>query len=441
MKQHFDTLIIGAGAAGLAAAATLSQKGRSVCVLEARDRVGGRIYTRNDPNVAIPIDLGAEFIHGAAPATIRWLRRSNTAIIDAAQTHWMILSGKLQPADDLFSAMKSGLGKVRRPRKDLPFSEFLEGAARSKLSPRTRQFARTLVEGFDAADASRVSTLETIEEWNGSAAADAPTFRPLGGYESLLTALTNAFASDQVQLKLGAVVNEVKWQRGKVTVTATQNGEALNVSARKAIVTLPLGVLQLPPQSPHAVRFEPALTQKRKALDGLAVGPVIRIILRFRDAFWEALDAGRYKDGAFFFAPDQPFPTFWTPLPVRAPILVGWSAGPNASRMSGLDHAEIVTRALDSLEVVFGKRANVRGGFEGAYFHDWQADPFSCGAYSYVTAGGASARKALAKPLQDTLFFAGEAADTEGESGTVAGALQSGERAAREVMKEVNRES
>ena len=439
--KHFDTLIIGAGAAGLAAAATLSQAGHSVCVLEARDRIGGRIHTRIDPGAAIPIDLGAEFIHGAAPATIRWLRRSNTAIVDAAQTRWMILSAKLQRTDDLFAAMKSGLDKVRRPRKDLPFSEFLEGAARRRLSPRTRQFARTLVEGFDAADVTRVSTLETLEEWSGSGAADAPTFRPLGGYESLLTALTGAFAHDQVQLKLGAVVNEVQWQRGKVAVTATQNGEALNVSAPKAIVTLPLGVLQLPPQSPHAVRFEPALRQKRKAFAGLAVGPVIRIILRFRDAFWEALDAGRYKDGAFFLAPDEPFPTFWTPLPIRAPILVAWSAGPHATRMSGLDHADLVTRALDSLEVVFGKRAHVRDGFEGAHFHDWQADPFACGAYSYVTAGGTSARKALAKPLQDTLFFAGEAADTEGESGTVAGALQSGERAAREAMKNVSRES
>ena len=227
----------------------------------------------------------------------------------------------------------------------------------------------------------------------------------------------------------------MNWQRGKVTVTATHHGETLTVSAPKAIVTLPLGVLQLAPQSPHAVRFEPALTQKREAFEGLAVGPVIRVILRFRDAFWETLDAGRYKDGAFFHAPDATFPTFWTPLPVRAPVLVAWSAGPAASRMSGLDRAELVNRALSSLDIIFGRRANLREGFEGAHLHDWQADPFSCGAYSYVTAGGASARKALAKPLQDTLFFAGEAADTEGESGTVAGALQSGERAAREVMK------
>jgi monoamine oxidase len=435
MKEHFDTLIVGAGAAGLAAASLLSQHGQSVCVLEARDRIGGRIHTHRDPDVAIPIDLGAEFIHGAAPATIRWLRRSNTPIVDAAQTRWMIRSGKLQPTDDLFEEMKEGLDRARKPRKDLPFSQFLEGAARDKLSIRARQFARTLVEGFDAADASRVSTLETLEEWSGSGSAHAPTFRPLGGYQSLLTALTGSFDRDHVLMKLGTAVNEVKWRRGKVTIAATQNGETIAVSAPKAIITLPLGVLQLPPQSPHAVRFDPVLSHKRKAFECLAVGPVIRILLRFRTAFWEELEDCCYRDAAFFHAPDAPFPSFWTSLPFRSSVLVAWSAGPNASRMSGLEQPDLVKRALSSLEVLFGKHAGVRENFEGAHFHDWQADPFACGAYSYVTAGGSSARKALAKPLHDTLFFAGEAADTEGESGTVAGALQSGERAAREVMK------
>lgn len=434
-SRNFDVLIVGAGAAGLVAAATLSQRDQSVCVLEARDRIGGRIHTHDEPGVPLPMDLGAEFIHGSAPATLRWLRKSNTPIVDSAQTRWMIRAGKLQLTDDLFEEMKEGLDRARRPRKDLPFGKFLEGAARNTMSTRARQFARTLVEGFDAADAARVSTFETIKEWSGSGSADAPTFRPLGGYRSLLDALTGAFDHDKVQLKLGAVVSEVKWRRGKVTITATQHGEALVVSAPKAIVTLPLGVLQLAPQSPHAVRFDPPLTHKRKAFACLGVGPVVRIILRFHDAFWETLQEGLYKDGAFFHAPGEAFPTFWTPLPMRAPILVAWSAGPDAVRMSGLDQAELVKRALNSLEVLFGKRANIREAFAGSHFHDWQADPFSCGAYSYVTAGGSSARKALAKPLHDTLFFAGEAADTEGESGTVAGALQSGERAAREVMQ------
>jgi monoamine oxidase len=430
----FDVLIIGAGAAGLAAAATLAQRGRSVGILEARDRIGGRIYTRHDPDLGVPLELGAEFIHGKAPATLRWLKRANTVVVDSAQTRWTMRAGKLQPADDLFEAMQRGLEQVRRPRKDLPFGEFLDGAARSKLSPRARQFARTLVEGFDAADATRVSTLETLEEWSGSSAADAPTFRPQGGYSSLLGSLTGAFAQCKVHLQLGAVVHQVHWRRGNVTITATQRGERLSLSAPRAIVTLPLGILQLPPQSPNAVRFEPGLSEKQKAFEGLAIGPVIRVILRFRTAFWEDIDAGRYRDGAFFHAPDSAFQSFWSPLPVRAPVLVAWAAGPNASRLAGLDESQIVNSALQSLQLVFGKRAQPGKHLQGAYWHDWQADPFACGAYSYVTVGGSGAREILAKPLQDTLFFAGEAADTEGESGTVAGALQSGERSAHQIL-------
>jgi monoamine oxidase len=83
---------------------------------------------------------------------------------------------------------------------------------------------------------------------------------------------------------------------------------------------------------------------------------------------------------------------------------------------------------------MFGKRCNVTESFQGAYYHDWQLDPFARGAYSYITVGGAAARAALAAPLADTLFFAGEATDTEGEAATVTGALQSGVRAAREAL-------
>lgn len=430
----FDVLVIGAGAAGLAAAAELTGNGRAVCVLEARDRLGGRIFTRQEPDLSVPLELGAEFIHGQSPATFEWLRRSNIAVMDASQTRWSVRAGKLQPSDDLFEEMKQGLGSVRRPRRDVPFSDFLEGPARRKLSPRACRFARMLVEGFDAADATRASTLETLEEWSGEGAADAPAFRPQGGYGALIGALAGAIDRSKAQLQLNTLVHEVRWKRGDVTVHATRQGQPFSASAPQAVITLPLGVLQVSPQSSGAVQFVPALRTKRPALECLAVGPVIKLILRFREPFWEQLERARYRDAAFFHAPDAAFPTFWSMLPLRTPLLVAWAAGPNAARLSTLGETEIVRRALASLESIFGKRANVRARLQSTYLHDWQADPLACGAYSYVTAGGASARKTLARPLQGTLFFAGEAADTEGESGTVAGALQSGRRAAKEVL-------
>lgn len=429
----FDTLIVGAGAAGLAAAAELAAAGQSICVLEARDRIGGRIYTRREPDLAAPLELGAEFIHGNSPATLQWLSRNKSLIVDASQSRWRVEQGRLTQAQDVFEEMRRGLDKIGKPRKDLPFSEFLDGPARGKLSPRAREFARTLVEGFDAADATRVSTLQTLEEWTGSSAADAPTFRPLDGYAALLEALQGALDPHKVQLQLDSVVQEIRWERGGVNVTGTRHGEPFSAHAPQAIVTLPLGVLQLPPQAPGAVRFSPALNTKQKALDGLASGPAIKVMLRFRSAFWEDLDQGRYRRGSFFHSPKAPFPTFWTSLPVRTAVLVAWAAGPNAARLAGSSEAEIVQLALASLDTVFGKQAKARDRLQAAYLHDWQADVFSCGAYSYVTAGNAGARKALAAPLQGTLFFAGEATD-EAAAATVTGALQSGKRAARQVL-------
>lgn len=433
-NEVFDVAVIGAGAAGLAAAAELSRRGVSACLLEARDRIGGRILTRHEPDVSVPLELGAELVHGKAPATLMWLAKGKVPLIDVAHSHWMLQAGKLRPGDDLFDELKARLGKAR-PRQDLPFAEFLAGPARRRIPPRIREFALMLVEGYDAADATRVSTLSTIEEWCGGGAADAATFRPQGGYASLLRALAGALDPQRVHVRLGTIIREVRWKRGEVTIAAAQHGRAHEVVARKAIVTLPLGVLQLPPQAPNGVRFVPALKAKQKALSSLAAGPVIKVLLRFRRPFWEEIDDGRYADAGFFHSPRAAFPTFWTMLPARAPVLSAWAAGPQAAQLAGVGD-EIVRTALRCLAKIFAGNERCVADFEGAYSHDWQADPFACGAYSYLVAGGGNAREQLARPLAKTLFFAGEAAETGGESGTVAGALESGKRAVEQLLAE-----
>jgi len=227
-------------------------------------------------------------------------------------------------------------------------------------------------------------------------------------------------------------VHSIHWKKGRVTVEATRHGQPCSMQARRAIITLPLGVLQLAPHATGAVRFVPEL-RKQHALAGLAPGPVIKVVLHFRKPFWEEIDDGRYRDGAFFRSPGTPFRTFWSSVPLRGSLLNAWAGGLNATRLSGRSEAQLVSAAVDSLQVMFGRKVKVRRMLERAYLHDWQVDPFARGAYSYVIAGGASARKALAAPVQSTLYFAGEASDTQGESGTVAGALQSGMRAARQV--------
>ncbi len=435
--SNFDVIVIGAGAAGLSAAASLARSGKSICILEARSRIGGRIFTHHKADLPVPIELGAELVHGRSSITSTWVQRANSVLIDMPQQHWRMKSGRLQTGDTLFEEMQHALARLRRPKKDIPFIDFLTRSS-DKLSPAIRQLARTLAEGFDAADVTRVSTLQILEEWSSSASANAPTFRPSGGYGTLIDYIAQSLDPKHVQLSLNTVVHEVKWQRGRVTVTAMRNGKAFIATAPKAVIALPLSILQASThalnKTSNAVLFSPTLSTKAAALAQLAVGPVIKVAMHFRHAFWEEIDGGRYNDAAFFMCPGNAFPTMWTALPARAPLLIAWAGGPAAARLSDQNEETIVQAALTSVQTLFPKHSSLHHDLQSAHLHNWQTDCFARGAYSYVIAGGSMARKQLAKPLVNTLFFAGEATDTSGEAATVAGALNSGERVAQQII-------
>ncbi|HEV7477535.1 MAG TPA: NAD(P)/FAD-dependent oxidoreductase [Burkholderiales bacterium] len=398
-----DVIVVGAGAAGLAAADALARAGRSVLVLEARSRIGGRCWTRRMPGLPVPVELGAEFIHGRAQATLGLLARAGVPGVDSTRTQRFLEHGRLREANAFVEAHKAVQHAALLKKRDLSFSDFL---AAKKLNPKTTKLATMMVQGFDAADPTRVSAREIAEEW-GSGALGSSQMRPQGGYGPLL----ETFLTGKFQVALGRPVREVRWQGGAVEIDG--------IRARHAIVTLPLGVLQS-----GSVRFFPEI-EKQAALQKLASGPVVRVALRFREAFWEELCPGT----AFFHSPEAPFPTFWTPLPMHAPLLTAWAGGPKAERLSGLPEKQLVRHALASVRSVLGRVPKV----QGVLVQDWQADPYSLGAYSYVLVGGQGARQQLRRPLLKTLFFAGEATDTD-EAGTVAGALRSGARAAREVL-------
>jgi monoamine oxidase len=387
--------------------------------------------------VPVPIELGAEFIHGEPEPTFALMRRFGVAPVEAEGSHWICRRGRLQLRTKQFAQVRSALRRhrARLRARDLSFEEFLARIGQGELSRDARALARALVEGFDAADPGRVSARSIVAEWVEGDAVGAPQFRPLGGYGSLIAPLAAPGGRVAPALQLNCVVRAVRWREGTVDVEGVRLGEAFRAQAKCAIVTLPLGVLQLPHGAPGAVRFDPPLAGKEEALRKLAAGPVLKVVLRFRDAYWEAANGGDCRDAAFFHAPDAPFPTFWTALPVRAPLLVAWAGGPRAARLAGADRDGIVGTALASLRTLFGARIARTMRLEAVALHDWQRDPFARGAYGYVLTGGANARRALARPLANTLYFAGEAADVTGEAGTVAGALQSGRAAARAVIR------
>jgi monoamine oxidase len=182
------------------------------------------------------------------------------------------------------------------------------------------------------------------------------------------------------------------------------------------------------------LRFTPALTGKEQALGALEMGAVVRVSLCFDSEVWATQD--RFASDGFLLTGDPPFPAWWVSRPPPFPVVTAWAGGPDARALAGLSEAQRVQAALDALTGVLGiDPARLRKGLRGGFSHDWQADPFARGAYSYAAVGGSVAGEELGAPLAGTLFFAGEATQADGENATVHGAIASGQRVARDVLR------
>jgi len=415
-----DVAIIGAGVAGLTAVRELSGAGMHVLLLEGRDRIGGRIFTHHTSEY--PVELGAEFIHGRPPEIFDLVRESNLLVgrmkWRAAQrknNRWIEDAQIIDAVDELFAKMSTD-------DPDQSFQEFID---RVDASPEAKDQALRFVEGFHAADPRRISVHSLVKSNAADEKIDGGRqFRFEQGYDSLLKSISDRINWKSCELRLNTQVTEVEWKPGQV-VLRTASGE---FQAQRVIVTVPLGVLKA-----GSIRFNPALRDKEKALQRLETGPVIRVSLCFRGRFWEEQE--RFQDVSFLFTDDPQFPTWWTSNPLPFPILTGWAAGHHAKALINLSAEQVVHRALDSLARIFDMDiASLERELRAGFTHDWEVDPFSCGAYSYPLVGGSDAGRELESPLCSTLFFAGEATDSEGHNGTVHGAIASGLRVAKAVV-------
>ncbi len=427
-----DAIVIGAGAAGLAAARGLAGRSVRVVLLEARDRIGGRVWSCPVARTATPVELGAEFIHGPAELTMLLLRDAGMAAIDTGGEAWTCSEdGELRREDRGLSSFAGIVEAARVLADDESVDRLLRRFEGDEATRETATAARAFVEGFDAADPAIASARAIADEWRSG--VDFASARPLGGYRRMFDHLRDACVAAGVQIRLSTIVRRISWRRGVVAIDANCCGESQTIHARAAILTLPIGVLRHSGDE-TAVAFDPRLpSAKIEALRSIEMGHVVKVALWFRTAFWERIRNGHYRDAAFFRCERQPFPTYWTQLPVRSGLVVAWVGGPKAIALSGVAEEDLIGRALNGFGALFNEPALVRKEFEGALTHDWSRDPFARGAYSYVAVGGAGAREALAAPVDDTLFFAGEATSTDGQGGTVNGALETGERAAAEA--------
>jgi monoamine oxidase len=430
-----DVLIIGAGLAGMTAARDLAHGGHRVTLLEARNRSGGRVWTHRASGFPHSIELGAEWISkdGLVPDL---LRGAGVELLEADGEFVVNMPDGVEHADDVEEIAGSAMERLREGMAshegDLTLTEALDRWCDDPALAADRTMLTSYAQGFHAADPDRCSTRWFLEvEVNQSAGASE--LRSAEGSDRIVSLLQASMPVSCVTHH-DTVVRTIRWRRGRVDVDADQDGRAVTFTAPRAIVTLPLGVLQASEVESGGVNFAPPLDDKREALSLLAMGSALRITLVFRERFWQ--DLPELEDFLFVQSLEQPLPTWWRLDPPEIPALVGWAAGPQLAYVGSLSGDALRDVAIRSLANAFGVESGiVRGALLSWHTHDWARDPFSRGTYSYVLAGGTEAHAALAAPLEDTLFFAGEATVGEGYNGTMEGAMRSGTRVAKEVLE------
>jgi monoamine oxidase len=389
-------IVVGAGVAGLAAARELTKHGFEPIVLEARDRCGGRILSVHDPLSPIPLELGAEFVHGVSPALWDLLHESGATVVE-------------QEGEHLGSSDWDAMGKVFKAMASAPEQSFAEFIAGVDAPEGVKQSATGFVEGFNAALKEEVSVAWLNRENKASGEVDGDrSFRILNGYDTIPRYLARG-----LDIRYSTAVRRIRWTPGEA-VAETNRREFHGASA---IVTVPFGVL-----CGGGIQFEPEPEVLERARTAIGTGQAIRVTLRFREPVWE-----KHRRLSFLHG-DAPFPVWWTQYPVHAPVITGWAAGTRALSLSGKSEYELIGTALRSLREILGENP---GEPLAWYFHDWENDPWSRAAYSYVRVYGSEAQQELAQPVDGTLCFAGEAVAPAGHMGTVHGAIASGIAAAR----------
>jgi monoamine oxidase len=433
----YDVIVIGAGVAGLVAGRTLAEAGRRVVIFEARDRVGGRIWTRRLPlanGASLAVELGAEFIHGLPQETWSLIRDANLSTYELGGTSCSYSSGRLHAGSEQQRGTERVLDDMmqwmarQRNGADASFAEYLKLAG---VKGSAAQVASNYVEGFNAADQNRISVAALVKQQRAEEAINTDRlFRLDGAYADLPTYLAERFVDSCGELRLSAPVTKITWRPGEVGVQFQEAGGVSQLRANRALITVPLGVLQA-----EVIEFVPRPNAVLKHANRLVMGDAMRLILVFKEKFWS-----EHSDLSFLFAPSERPTTWWTPMPHETPMLTAWAGGPKAASLLRLiapngNAGALLDQSLSSLARIFSRTpADLRSRLLSWHVHDWQRDPYSRGAYSYVPVDALDAPDHLGGPFEDTLYFAGEHTDTSGHWGTVHAALATGMAVAHQLL-------
>ncbi|HSY21764.1 MAG TPA: NAD(P)/FAD-dependent oxidoreductase [Polyangiaceae bacterium] len=414
-----DVIVVGAGAAGLAAARDLTRAGLRVLLLEARDRLGGRIWTRHTAEG--PIELGAEFVHGAIPEVLGIAEEAGLPLHELDRSAPQPSQAESAPRQELMSAIDTLLAHASGG-EDESFQHLVD---RVDVDPSIKARALAFVGGYHAADPAKISVQALVDN---TAADEGPgserQFRFANGYDGLVTALVDQAVQERCTLQRNTVVTSIAW-RPRHVVVRTASGEEL--TAPQVVVTIPVSLLKA-----GAIEFSPRLPEKAGAVRRIEMGAAARVSLQFKGDSWRR--GGALEEDGFLMTGEAPFPVWWVSRPAPRAVVTGWVGGGRAQALATLDEAARVSAAIEGLGAALDVdpsrlREELRGGFS----HRWESDPFARGAYSYAGVGGRHAGSDLAVPVEGTLFFAGEATQSDGRNATVHGAIASGQRAAKHV--------
>jgi len=419
---HSQILIIGAGAAGLLAARELSSAERKVVVLEAGARTGGRILDADNQGWPVPVSLGAEFIHGELQLTFDLLKEAGITCTPMEQRGVRLREGK-EIVEERTGHWSEFMDRLNTLEADRTLSDFLSSFFSDSRYSTLREEVLRYVQGYDAADPDTVSVFSLRDEWSD----DGKQYRVDGGYGQLINFLESRCLEAGCCIQLHKVVTQVRWRKGFVEVF-TSNGESF--TAEQLIVTVPPGVLRIPPGNAGSVVFEPSLPEQERAIQAIGFGAVIKMILRFKSPFWVDMLS---PDTSFLFS-DETVPTWWLHAPYTIPILYGWIAGPAAAKFDFCTDKKVMDEAVAALALTFGVPEQfLIDQIEDSYIFNWNTNPFSKGGYAFATLEGAQALEVLNAGVEDTIFFAGEAMYSGPHGGTVEAALISG----RDVVKQI----
>ncbi len=444
MAEEHEVAIIGAGMAGLACAQRLQEARVDFLVLEAADRVGGRVQTDYTIGGGRPFEIGALMIHGKRVVTHTWLRefglhaRPLPTVKRARFWHDGRVERLPWPSNLLHRTI--GLrafyqGAFTLPKRfvaydgpDVSLAEWLE---QQDPLPGARLLINLLYAHASATDSDTLGVLGPAEE---SALAEEEfgysNFQLVEGYEALLARRTASLA-DRMRLKTR--VTAVRRAADGVRLeTRDARGDAGEVRAKRVVVTLPLGVLKA-----DAVVFEPPLPEaKRAAIQAIGFGDALIILLRLKDS-----DLAR-RLGDFGLLWGEGATSFHRPyVRTRDPpdILDGFLVGREARKRAAMSGEDLLELTLEELRAIVPPSVHV-GRVDAFTYSRWPVHPLIRGGYSFLPPGGSvQHRRDLAAPLDGVLFFAGEATHAQGEPATVHGAIETGYRAAAEVVESLRR--